>query len=269
MKILWLDDDLGTITSFVQSLSEIGWEIDVCRSPVDAERMLENSARQPYELLILDVMIPTTLEEEAAYPLYATNAGIETGLVFLQRTKHLLLALNTAVLVLTGRLDQDIRHRFAREAIPNLHFGTKFSLRSPAELQAAAAKAAASRNGQSEPTVRIEAINVIAAQKIVGSQFTQTSPHGTIGSEPRELTAFLHDACATALKLLSEARLDPIANDEAEEAIESLRNEVQKEKPDARRAAAALSSLKRVLEGAAGGALGGELLKRFIEVLGG
>ena len=130
MKALWIENDSVYVEHYRRPLLREGWKVDVATSVSDGEQLLRRSADEPYDLLILDVMMPIVSEaEEAAYPSYSTNAGIETGLVLLQRTKHLLATLGTAVLVLTIRLDEDIRHRFEREGFPQLSFETKLRLR--------------------------------------------------------------------------------------------------------------------------------------------
>lgn len=131
-KILWLDNDLSYIGIYADEMRDNDFEVTVVKSAAEAEVELIKNA---YNLLILDVMIPTFNEkEEVDYPPADTEYGTKTGLYFFKRMKPKLEEKNTAILVTTVRLDQKIREEFVEAGLPVDHFATKFALRDAPEF---------------------------------------------------------------------------------------------------------------------------------------
>jgi len=131
-RILWLDNDLSYIGIYAEEMRDNDFEVKEVKSVAEAEAELIASQ---YDLLILDVMIPTFSDkEEIDYPPTETGFGTKTGLYFLKRMKALLEEKKTAVLVTTVRLDQPIRGEFLEVGLPADHFATKFALRDAPEF---------------------------------------------------------------------------------------------------------------------------------------
>jgi CheY-like chemotaxis protein len=126
-KVLWLDNEPGDIKSFVKELRGHGYNVTVERSVSEAEKLLESNR---YDLLIVDVMIPTVSEnEEDLYPPEDTNLGRSTGLLFYKRVRKHLQQAGTSVLIMTVRLDKKIQQGFIEVGIPPDCFTTKLALR--------------------------------------------------------------------------------------------------------------------------------------------
>src|SRR5689334_6451707 len=108
--ILWLDNDPLYIQPYANALVEQKHAVTVVTNVFDAEAAIK---RNDFDLLILDVMIPTMSEdEERAYDPRETERGLKTGLVFYQRNKQKLDTAQTQLLVLTVRLDRVIFDEF-------------------------------------------------------------------------------------------------------------------------------------------------------------
>jgi CheY-like chemotaxis protein len=117
-KILWLDNDTAYIKVYVKTL--IGqpepYEVDLISTITEADDYL---SRGSYDLLILDVMIPTTSEEEEKlYPPEETSQGLNMGLTFYIKHKKVLTEMGTKVLVLTARIDEAIKKGFMMSGLP-------------------------------------------------------------------------------------------------------------------------------------------------------
>jgi len=126
-QVLWLDNDAAYLRDYQDLLAEEGFEVTLATSVSEAEACIET---RRYDLLIIDVMIPTKSEtEERLYPPDRTDKGFKTGLVFYRRMKSRLDSLGSDVLVLTVRLDQDILSEFLEAGLPRECFATKFQLR--------------------------------------------------------------------------------------------------------------------------------------------
>jgi CheY-like chemotaxis protein len=116
-RILWLDNDPAYVTVYKSYLEDQPQQYVVNLVPTitEAEKYL---AEGKYDLLILDAMIPTFGdEEELAYPPDETDRGLKTGLAFFVRHKQKLTEGNTKVLVLTARIDPDIKIAFAQAGL--------------------------------------------------------------------------------------------------------------------------------------------------------
>lgn len=126
-KVLWLDNDSAHVLEYQELLEEEGYEVTSATSVSQAEALLETKR---YDLVILDVMIPTkSAAEEKLYSPDGTDKGFKTGLVFYRRMKEKLEGRGSEVLVLTVRLDQQILSEFIEAGLPRECFATKFSLR--------------------------------------------------------------------------------------------------------------------------------------------
>ena len=126
-QILWLDNDPSYLETYDEDLKESGFEVTIVTTVTAAERLVENKR---YDLLLLDVMIPTKSEaEEKLYPPEITDAGLKTGLIFYRRVKGKLDEQHTPVLVMTVRLDSGILDEFIDAGLRPENFCTKMSLR--------------------------------------------------------------------------------------------------------------------------------------------
>ena len=87
MKILWVDDEIDLLKSFVFFLEERNYDVDTCNNGNDAiEKVLENK----YDMVILDEMMPgldglTTLQEikriNPSIPIIMVTKSEEEGLM--------------------------------------------------------------------------------------------------------------------------------------------------------------------------------------------
>ena len=125
-RILWLDNDPAQIWSFVRTMRVAGMEVTVASTVSEAEEQLRGGF---YDILLLDVMIPVTDREIATgYGPRETDDGLNTGLAFYVRNKHLVTD-RTAVLVLSVRVDGAARAAFIAAGLPPENFITKFKVR--------------------------------------------------------------------------------------------------------------------------------------------
>ena len=124
-KILWLDNDVSYVEPYVEELELEGYATIVVKSVAEAEELIKNNQ---FALLILDVMIPTTSEEEKQYPSEMTDFGHKVGLHFYRRMKRFLDAANTRVVVMTIRIDKDISDEFIQAGLPRDCLFTKISV---------------------------------------------------------------------------------------------------------------------------------------------
>jgi CheY-like chemotaxis protein len=126
-RILWVDNDLAYIHSYIKALENHGAFVNAVTTAFEAESALE---RERYDLVILDVMIPTKSEkEEQVYRSEETDLGLKTGLVFYRRNKEKMAKAQTQILVLTVRLDRSIMDEFRNEGLPPECYSTKMQLR--------------------------------------------------------------------------------------------------------------------------------------------
>lgn len=136
-KILWIDNDPGQIHGFVVALGRAGYDVVLTPSVTQAEQELK---RHEFRLIILDVMIPVTAhEEEDHYGGDATDDGHRTGLAFYIRNKDV-LARHGGLMVLTVRVDKQIRDEFVAAGLPLQSFVTKLELRDAKAFVAAVRK---------------------------------------------------------------------------------------------------------------------------------
>jgi CheY-like chemotaxis protein len=136
MRILWLDNDPAQTAPYVSALERHGDTVTMVKTVSECEKFLaESTPENPYQLLILDVMVPTKNEkEEERYPPERTKCGSETGLVFWNQWASRLKQMDTKVMLLTVRLGRDIRDRFLESGLPKESFCTKMDLRETDEF---------------------------------------------------------------------------------------------------------------------------------------
>ncbi len=126
-KILWLDDEPVKAMPYLQILKDEGYLARVVSSVTEAEALL-NTVH--YDLFILDVMIPTkNSDEEKTFPPDKTEYGRKLGLYFYLEYKTKFQPDKTQILVLTQRIDYDIRDEFIKAGLLPEQFCTKFALR--------------------------------------------------------------------------------------------------------------------------------------------
>jgi CheY-like chemotaxis protein len=126
-RILWLDNDPAYLEPFVEALAEEGYEVEVVATVAEAEQSLREKR---YELLLLDVMIPTiNAKEEERFDPVLTKMGNNTGLLFFTLNKELMEQRGMRLLVMTVRLDKPIMDEFVKAGLPRTSFATKYDLR--------------------------------------------------------------------------------------------------------------------------------------------
>jgi len=126
-KVLWFDNDLDYLEPYVTELREAGHTVTTVGTLADADREL--SANQ-FDLLILDVMIPTrSADEERLYPPTETDRGTSTGLLYYNKWKAHLHTAGTKIFILTVRLDKNIRAAFIDAGVPKWAVARKLDLR--------------------------------------------------------------------------------------------------------------------------------------------
>lgn len=126
-RILWIDNDPQYIKPFVLAMEDEGYAVSIAKTVSQGERLITN---QRFDLVILDVMIPTMSEkEEETYPPDETEDSHKTGLLFYKRHVGVLTKNNTPILVMTVRIDKSITKDFLDAGLPPSNFVTKMELR--------------------------------------------------------------------------------------------------------------------------------------------
>ncbi len=126
LRILWFDNDPGMMRPFIGALERARHVVQVVRTISKAEHELLTSE---YNLLILDVMIPTvTTEEEASYAPSVTNHGGHTGLEFWKRHRAKLKEKDTATFIFTVWPDRKVRESFLAEGLDPRNYATKMEI---------------------------------------------------------------------------------------------------------------------------------------------
>ena len=126
-RILWIDNDPAYIQPFVIALQGEGFDVKVIKSAARAEAEI---GVQLFDLVILDVMIPTINEsEEDTYKPSETDDGHKTGLLLFKRVKARLEGNRIPVLVMTVRIDKGITKEFLDAGLPSSCFVTKMDLK--------------------------------------------------------------------------------------------------------------------------------------------
>ena len=133
-NILWFDNDPGPLKPYVEGLRMSGHAVTPVTTIADAKAAI---GAQDFDLLILDVMIPTKTEaEEAEYKPSETDVGHKTGLVLYRKQREHLTKVGTRVLVLTVRPDSGIVAEFMEAGLPKSNFATKVTLREARDFMA-------------------------------------------------------------------------------------------------------------------------------------
>jgi CheY-like chemotaxis protein len=133
-RILWLNNDPALVKAHMGGLSDAGHELEMAKT---LTRAIELLAARPWDLLILDVMIPTmTDEEEVTFPPSETAYGLRTGLVFYRwlRGRRNLDGMRVLVLTVDPDRDAGLRSAFVAEGLPAACFATLMTLRDADDL---------------------------------------------------------------------------------------------------------------------------------------
>ncbi len=126
-SILWLENEKNYEMPYIRRLESRGFDLEVVETVTEAQQAL---GRKRFDLLILDVMVPTrSREEEEIFQPRDTDLGAKTGLYFYQRMKSTLDESGTKVLVYTVRIDSDTMNGFLDSGLPADCYETKLSLR--------------------------------------------------------------------------------------------------------------------------------------------
>jgi CheY-like chemotaxis protein len=124
-SVLWLDNDPGNIAGLVMALRRSGMDVTVVRKVGAAETLVR---REHFDLVLVDVMVPVTEEEiTSGYAAEQTEDSLYTGLVFYIRNRQYLV--DSVVVVLTVRIDGEIREKFVAAGLPVENFLTRFEVR--------------------------------------------------------------------------------------------------------------------------------------------
>jgi CheY-like chemotaxis protein len=127
--ILWIDNDTHYLAPFRAALHDSGFEVTTAETVSEATNLL---TKGNYNLVLLDVMMPTTARDEAeGYGVELSDFGYKTGLAFYVKNRDLLLHLGVPVMVTTVRLDQRIIEEFVAAGLPRECFVTKYSVADP------------------------------------------------------------------------------------------------------------------------------------------
>lgn len=126
-QILWLDNDPAYVEPFVETLTDEGFGVKVTATVTEAEKELKENK---YDLLLLDVMIPSVSpEEEMRYQPAVTELGNKTGYLFYLTNKDFFEKNGMRVLIMTVRLDKAIMDEFVKAGLSRNNFATKYDLR--------------------------------------------------------------------------------------------------------------------------------------------
>ena len=133
-RILWFDNDPANLIPFIDALKDEGHEVEVVENVTDAEHSLKNAR---YDLMIVDVMIPTKSElEETRYKPEETDLGYKTGLLFYIKLREVLESAGTRIMVMTVRLDKAIMDEFIKAGLRPESYATKYEMSDPTEFLA-------------------------------------------------------------------------------------------------------------------------------------
>lgn len=126
-RILWIDNDTRYIYPFEVALKTNGYDVTVVPTVSEGAALVTATK---YSLVIVDIMIPVTEEEEATdYPPSMTDETHKTGLVFYKRYRDMLAQRGIPLIVMTVRVDQGIADEFAKAGFPAGAFVRKFEVR--------------------------------------------------------------------------------------------------------------------------------------------
>ena len=120
--ILWVDNDDVPLGPHMLRLKLAKYSVQQVTSFTET---LDKLRGGDYDLLILDAMMPITVNEDAVLHDKDTDKGRQAGLVFYNEYKELLDEKRVKVLVFTIREDNDIRNQFKEAGLPEKNFMTK------------------------------------------------------------------------------------------------------------------------------------------------
>lgn len=121
-KILWIDNDERLLAPHILRLETEGYTVKQATTFTEGLKEVENNG---YDLLILDIMMPVSEEEDALLHDKETEKGRKAGFVFYNEYRELLENKRIAVFVFTIREDVEIREKFLAAGLPEKNFMTK------------------------------------------------------------------------------------------------------------------------------------------------
>lgn len=272
-RIMWLDNDTLLIGLMADSLRSADYDVEVIKSVLEAEILINDNTRNPYDLIILDVMIPTlSKEEERVYPPYITDANTATGLAFFRRMKALLKELGTQVFVVTQRLDSSVRDSFVQEGLPIANFATKYLLRKPDNIIRCIQILLESHRDNKVDAAKdtcVPVVNYISIGQMENSSILQGSQRAKqeVAISTTSFT-ILSNFIYQIKQQLAKIELDEVDEEIAKTDINSIEGQLSSPRPNIGVIGEALSSLRKILEGASANVLASELIKKITEISG-
>ena len=121
-RILWIDNDDVSLKPYVLRLEAEGYSVKQVVTLAEGLKEVENN---DYDLLIVDIMMPVSREEDAVLHDKDTDRGRKAGLIFYQEYKDLLKKKRITVLVFTIRENTEIRGEFLAAGLPAKNYMTK------------------------------------------------------------------------------------------------------------------------------------------------
>ena len=95
--ILWVDDDtMSALDSFIDDITDGGWDISLAQNPDEMWKILESSEK-PINCIIMDIMLPTG---ESIDPI-ASKMGITSGLELIKQLKNNEKYYNIPIIIFT------------------------------------------------------------------------------------------------------------------------------------------------------------------------
>ena len=107
-RILWLDNDKVFLRPSLFRLELAGFTVTQVFSTTEALQELDSGQ---FDMLILDLMLQVSEDEEDLFPAWETNSGTETGFVFYKKFGEDLEQRGTKLMVYTIREDKYIRDK--------------------------------------------------------------------------------------------------------------------------------------------------------------
>lgn len=125
-RVLFVDNDPYYLRPLVDHLTANGFDVTSASTVSAAEKLIQNEV---FDLLILDVMMPTAQEDELqGYLPSATRFGLDTGIVLYERMMTRLDSVGTKTIVLTTRIDRAVGERFELIGLPSRFCIRKFEV---------------------------------------------------------------------------------------------------------------------------------------------
>jgi len=103
MRILLIDDEARKAQAIISYFQEIcGWDAEIATGPDQALKLLEGTMSQPYDLIILDIM----MDPGTVIPSSLSEGGRATGLILLGMIRKLTGG-KVPIVLYTARTDLD------------------------------------------------------------------------------------------------------------------------------------------------------------------